>query len=281
MKLPRRLPLKSVVVLPTAFQCRSDFNLKTGVTEGGKQHVATMSAFLRRSTSHDLDPVTIIRVGGRSILSDGHHRFAAYKGVKRPDIPVRYFTQGGPRAAWIEAAAENQKVKLTMDASEKSQMAWGLVISRRFSKAEIQRASGASDGNIANMRRVLAQLDDAGSPIPSSWEDARGAERRGDFDGSAQAKEWAAKLTQTFGPPKTFQSLGKKASLAQALFLWSPRIAGELTMLLAAEMDLKDQVEQFVQDTLEELGEERLDALVTARAEELLVKQGKMVAPDF
>jgi hypothetical protein len=53
-KLPRRLPLKSVALLPRAFQSRSDFNLKTGVTAGGKQHVATMAAFLRRSKANDL-----------------------------------------------------------------------------------------------------------------------------------------------------------------------------------------------------------------------------------
>jgi ParB-like chromosome segregation protein Spo0J len=228
-----------------------------------------------------LDPVTIVRIGGRSVLADGHHRFAAYRAVERPDIPVRYFTQGGPRAAWIDAAAENQKTKLTMHPAEKSQMAWGLVISRRYSKADIQRASGASDGNIANMRRVLAHLDASGAPIPELWEDARGAERKGEFDSSAQAKEWAAKITQAIGPAKTFKSLGKKATLVDALVLWSPRLAGELAMLLAEELDLKDQVEQYVQDTLEELGEERLEALVAARAEEMLVQQGKMAAPEF
>jgi hypothetical protein len=122
-----------------------------------------------------------------------------------------------------EAAAENQKAKLTMHPVEKSQLAWGLVISRRYSKAEEMRASGASDGNIANMRRVLAQLDASGAPIPAPWEEARGVKRKDDFDASAQAKEWAAKITQAIGPAKTFKSLSKKTTLVDALALWRPK----------------------------------------------------------
>jgi hypothetical protein len=56
-------------LIPEVYQGRSAFIAKTGVTEGGKLHVATMTAALK-SSSDELDAVTILRVAGRNVLID-------------------------------------------------------------------------------------------------------------------------------------------------------------------------------------------------------------------
>jgi hypothetical protein len=149
--LPDRLPLRKLTLLPEVFQCRIAFNPKTGITDDGKPHIAGMVVALTGSDAADLDPLTVLRVGSRSILIDGHHRLAAYKSAERPDAPVRYFADS-PKAALISLGQENRKTKLTMSSSEKSEWAWRLVCSEMYTKSEECKASGASDGTVAAMR---------------------------------------------------------------------------------------------------------------------------------
>lgn len=282
-KLPKRLPLRNVVLAPEVFQCRDRFNPKNGVTKEGGAHVAGMVGHLKGSSTADLDPVTILRVGGRSILIDGHHRLAAYKTARRTDIPVQYFTKGGPATALLNCGAENQKTKLTMTALDRSQWAWELVKAKRYSKAEESRASGASERTIATMRSALKRMEADGEPVPEQWRGVIAKEYQ-DGDGKKaqeQAREWAAGLSQLVGPSKTFKTLGKKQMLAEALMLWSPRIAEELVMLMAEEFDLTAKVEEMHEFHVQELGEERLDQLINERAEAMLVAQGKIEAPAF
>lgn len=280
-KLPNRLPLKSLVLRPAVFQCRSFAHERTGLTEDGKGHVAAMATELKASPANDLDAVTIIRIGGRNILVDGHHRLAAYKNAKRPDIPVEYFIHpGGPKAVVHHVGKENRKTKLTMTSGERAEWAWRLVRSQLYTKAEERAASGVSDGTIGNMRRVLRELQASGADIPDLWYHARPKAVHDHESASAQAQEWAAKLTQTLGPSKTFNTLGKKVMLAEALRIWSPRIADELVTIMAEDADLTARVEALHDIQVAELGEERLDQLVNERADALLQSKGYVLAVD-
>src|SRR5579864_4559705 len=112
--LPDRLPLADITLMPEVFQCRDSFDPRTGITNEGLDHVAGMATTLQGSP-RDLEPLTLLRVGSRDILIDGHHRLAAYKAVGRPDAPVTLFA-GSPRAALVTVGQENQKVKLTLSA---------------------------------------------------------------------------------------------------------------------------------------------------------------------
>jgi hypothetical protein len=63
----------------------------------------------------------------------------------------------GPLNAAVEASiAANSKMKLPMTLQEKLNAAWRLVRLGGFSKAQIVRSSGISDGQVGKMRRVLA-----------------------------------------------------------------------------------------------------------------------------
>ena len=276
--LPDRLPLDAVTLIPDVYQGRSAFNAKTGVTEGGKLHVATMTAALKSSTD-ELDAVTILRVAGRNILIDGHHRFAAYRSARRGSLPVCYFS-GDPTAAVLACGKENLKTRLAVSGTDKSQRAWELVCSKLFSKSAIVAASGASDGNVGNMRRKLKVLEEAGADIPFEWRKVQLQEFEGGSKAQEQVREWARKLSDTFGPPKMFKTEGKKVMFAEALMEWSPRLAEELTMILAHEMDLSVRVEQLHALQVEELAEEKMNALVQEKADALLRSKGYVLAED-
>lgn len=276
--LPTRLPLKAITLMPEVYQGRSGFDFKTGVTPDGKGHVATMVLTLKASTE-ELDPVTILRVAGRNILIDGHHRLAAYRSSKRAEVPVRYF-DGDPVAAVLECGKENLKTKLAVTAQDRSQRAWELVRSKLFSKAKIVAASGASDGNVGNMRRKLAALEAAGADIPEDWRKVQLQDFEGGEKAQEQARDWARKLSMTFGPAKTFKTLGKKVMFAEALMLWSPRLAEELTLILADSTDLRAQVEQMHADAIEEMAEERMEELVQEKADAMLLRQGYILADE-
>ncbi len=85
-----RLSLRSIEVLPSVYQARAEGReTKRGLVDKG--HVAKLAAFLKEPRK-DLDPITILRVGKRNIVVDGHHRLEAYRSQKRKDIPVRWFT---------------------------------------------------------------------------------------------------------------------------------------------------------------------------------------------
>jgi len=269
--LPERLPLNRVVLIPSVFQCRSGANDRTGVTEDGRAHAAGLTAELKTSQAKDLDRVLIIRIGGRNVLVDGHHRFAAYKSAKRSDIPVSYFSQsGGPKGAVKLVGMENRKAKLTMSSGEKLQWAWELVCSEQFTKSELREATGASDGSIGAMRRVLNELKEAGETIPERWNDARPKTVEDDDAAALQARDWAAKLTEVIGPAKSFKTLSRKAMLADALRIWSSRIADELVMLMAEDSDLTARVNEMHEFQVAELAEERMEQMVLAKADELL-----------
>jgi len=278
--LPSSLALDQVELVPEVYQGRTGFDPRTGVTEDGKAHVAGMAVTLKTSPATGLDPVTILRVAGRNILIDGHHRLSAYRAAKRGYVPVRYF-EGDPKAAVLECGKENLKTKLQVTSADRSQRAWELVCSGLFSKAQIVAASGASDGNVANMRRSLKALEEAGEDVPERWRTVQ--LQKFDDDGEhaqEQARDWAQKLSATFGPPKTFKTQGKKVMFAEALTLWSPRLAEELAMILAVDMDLTARVEALHAQQVEEMAEERLEALVNERADALLRRKGYVLAED-
>lgn len=285
---PSRLPLKSISLLPSVFQCRFGANEKTGVTTDGKAHVAGLAAELNASAAKELDPITVMRIDGKTILIDGHHRLHAYKAAKRSEIPVEYFSgKGGPQTALLKVGAENRKTKLTMSAGDRSQWAWELTKAECYSKSEIRAGSGVSTGTVSTMRTRLGEYQSKGEPLPELWINAMPKRVFDHESASVQAREWAQKLSQAVGPAKSFNTLGKKCILAEALQLWSPRLAEELTMILAEEMDLTAKVEQVHALAIEELTEERLDQLIQEKADALLRSKGYVqvdaagVALDF
>lgn len=193
--LPNKLPINQIILKTALFQPR-------GLNE---RHIHEL---VRAIKAHGtLDPLTVMYIGGATVLLDGHHRVAAYEESKVTDaVPVSYF-QGTLEEAVLESGKANSKAKLPMTSSERQEYAWRLVLlGAKYSKKSIREASGVSDGQVANMRRVKKQLGNEAFQARNWWAaymEYKG--KTGDFTGvdeewiEALANEYADRLSKEFG----------------------------------------------------------------------------------
>lgn len=197
-KMPDALPPGKVEVCPELFQPRG------GLAE---HHIQALVRALRQVG--ELDPILVIQLGKKAFVVDGHHRLEAYKAAKKPNIPVQYFG-GTVDEAILVGGANNTRAKLPMNGFERQNYAWKLVVlGSAYSKRAIVQASGVSDGQVANMRRVATKLGPE-APNYTSWFLAREAahgrepEQWSDKDREAweeeQAQILAEKLARAWGP---------------------------------------------------------------------------------
>jgi ParB-like chromosome segregation protein Spo0J len=155
---PERLPLQAINKMPELFQPR-------GISE---KHIGDLARAIQNFGA--VDPVTILPVGDRMILIDGHHRLEAYERAgKVTDIPVRYFG-GTPEQAVLAAGEANSKAKLPMAGYERQNYAWRLVLLGKHSKASIARASGVAPSQVANMRVVQRKLGEKAFEFKTWWQ---------------------------------------------------------------------------------------------------------------
>lgn len=115
----------------------------------------------------ELEPVLILRVGGRAFLIDGHHRLAAYQAVGRSEqVAIRSFS-GSPSEAVLEGQKLNRKHTLAMTKMERMNAAWKLVkidasgVSKH-ALADIVTNTAVSRAQVTQMRRVLRELGQDG-----------------------------------------------------------------------------------------------------------------------
>lgn len=196
---PDRLVLERITELPEVFQVR-----------GGalsEHHLGDLGAALARRGR--LDRVKVWVCGTSIYLVDGHHRLEAYRrhgqkaGMERVEVPVTY-VEGSPKAALQAAAGGNTKAKLPMDNRERQNLGWRLVLSRKFSIAEIAEMAAISTGNVSNMRKVMKELGNQAHDQPT-WlralmatkEDQWTPERVDDLM-EAEAQGYAARLVKEF-----------------------------------------------------------------------------------
>lgn len=193
---PGALPIASIVPMPGLFQPRGE----------DERHISELVRAIR--TRGEVEPVTVIQVGDKAVLIDGHHRLAAYRLAKVTSaIPVKYF-EGTLEDAVLEAGRSNSKAKLPMNNQDRQNYAWRLVLMGNFSKRQIIDAAAISDGQVAAMRRVKRALGPAAYDAPSWWRaqrDARGIVGTEITDDDRerwleeQAQDYADQLSKAFG----------------------------------------------------------------------------------
>lgn len=126
----------------------------------------------------DLQPLLVLRRGGRAYLVDGWHRKRAYEASRRGDsIPVVEF-HGTSWEALLEGQRLNKLHTLAMTKDERMNGAWKLVKldaakAGRFTLKQIM-AVGVSRGQVTFMRRVFRDLG-ADSADYARWKDAQRA----------------------------------------------------------------------------------------------------------
>jgi len=194
--LPDRLPVSQIMQKTELFQPR-------GLDE---RHIQELKRAIR--VHGDLEPLTVMQVGTMAVLLDGHHRMTAYENseVTKP-VPVQYF-EGTIEDAVLESGRANSKAKLPMTTWERQEYAWRLVLLNDYSKKKIREAAGVSDGQVANMRRVMKTLGNDAFDC-QTWREAHdlyNKRERPELDDDdverwleAQANEYADRLSKAFG----------------------------------------------------------------------------------
>lgn len=187
---PERLKLDEITLLPVAFNVRCEESL-------AEHHLTTLSKLLK--STQDLDPVTVLVVGSRFILVDGHHRHEAYRrSSDRRDIPVRYF-EGTPEEAVLEAARANTRAVLPMDNRQRQDLAWRLTLCGLYSKRQIAEASGVSHAQVAIMRKVVKTLGEQAHDFDKWWQARRAADGKSDEDMTEEDREmWIEEQAQAY-----------------------------------------------------------------------------------
>ena len=187
---PERLRLDEITLLPVAFNVRCEESL-------AEHHLTTLSKLLK--STQDLDQVTVMVIGSRFILIDGHHRHEAYRrSPDRRDIPVRYF-EGTPEEAVLEAARANTRAVLPMDNGQRQDLAWRLTLSGLYSKRQIAEASGVSHAQVAIMRKVVKTLGEQAHDFDKWWQARRAADGKCDEDMTEEDREmWIEEQAQAY-----------------------------------------------------------------------------------
>jgi hypothetical protein len=130
---------------------------REGLHEVNAEHVKELAGRILRKG--ELDPITVIKIGGRWYCVDGHHRLAAYRAQKwKGPIKAEWFA-GSLREAMDYSVERNEVAKLPIDNADKRDEAWRRVVMGWGSKAAIVQKTGASDGTVAKMRRILAAYE--------------------------------------------------------------------------------------------------------------------------
>jgi len=146
-ELPATLSRREIHQEPILFQPREII----------QQHIGDLVKALKRDGGR-LDPVTVMQIGGKAYLIDGHHRMEAYRLAKvHNEIPVSWF-KGTVTQAVEESARANSKAKLGMIMQDRMDCAWRLVLDGKLSKAATARAANVSLGQVDTMRKIKKAL---------------------------------------------------------------------------------------------------------------------------
>lgn len=216
--IPSALKLEEIATCETVFQQR-ETKLQAHASE---THIRILAAAL--SSGQVFDPLLVWWNGQDWVLLDGHHRVQAYERRKHIGlIPVDVFS-GTPEEALRESAQRNSQNKLPMTKEEKQGTAIKLTLLTSSSKAEIVKASGVSNGTVAEIRRITKILAERGVSIPTmarmSWKDLREmAEDKTkvtmDFDEYTQRK--AEEIRQALIPVISKNLISNSDAMALAL----------------------------------------------------------------
>lgn len=193
---PDRLALKDIHERPEVFQPRDRVS---------EQHIQELVRAIK--SRGVVDAITVMQIGPKAFVIDGHHRRAAYEEAGKLDgIPVVYF-EGTIRAAVLEAGEANSKAKLPMDNTTRQNFGWRLV-REGYSKREVMRAAAISQGQVSNMKRVRKALGPSAASHEHWFLAMRAARRLEGFveteedrDGwmEAQALQYADRMSKAFG----------------------------------------------------------------------------------
>jgi hypothetical protein len=231
----RRLPIQAIQTKEALFQPR---HLEYEAAKSGR-HLEELKRAL--AVSGELDPIVVLKAGGKWWCVDGHHRLEAYVqsgNNRRTHIPVKVFI-GSLEEAFAFSVHANAPDKLNLTKEDKLEAAWSMVLLGSFSARQISDASMIAERTVQNMRGALQR---ATKLYPSAvienwmWKDVkqllRGELREyNEAWKDAKAKEIAKQLARHFhGMPAQHPRL-----FAKALRLYDRTTALDIAQAILAE----------------------------------------------
>ncbi|QUX93299.1 hypothetical protein CYL31_18665 [Marinomonas sp. A3A] len=215
-----------------------------------EQHIQNLLGAIRNEPTNRLDPIVVWWSGSMWYVLDGHHRLAAYrefakeKELMKVMIPVKAFN-GSLVQAMGEATRLNSKDKLAMTKDDKSNRAWKFVALRAegLSKGSISKVCKVSTATVGRMRKKLREVqqyhpDDWHEvALEMTWAEAIDyphKEKSYDDDWQrAQAKDWAKRLSTTFGR----KLIAQPEVFIDALGMYSQKLLRDVTEYLQYSVD--------------------------------------------
>lgn len=129
----------------------------------------------------ELNPITIWsdpkQPGELPLVVDGHHRIAAYRGLKKSKIKARVLDCSYKEMLLISGRL-HLDASLPLTQAERSDFAWRLVAEELgYTKKETSQATGIGVRTIGYMRATLKDLKSREIEPPCTWWEAKRAQR--------------------------------------------------------------------------------------------------------
>jgi ParB-like chromosome segregation protein Spo0J len=206
-------PNETVLLMPSEIKTRAELfqvrEFSFGMRETDPDHVKTLTHNI--GIHGELDPITVIKLGTKYVIVEGHHRLAAYKSA--PWIqPIKcMWFPGSVREAIDESMKANAKDRLNVPLADKAEHAWKRTLLGWGSKAEVAKLCGVSESTIAHMRRLvrLAKED--------SEEGAQFRRSTGGRDGLMDTSWYQAKLAALGLAPERIDEQEQAERLARRM----------------------------------------------------------------
>lgn len=237
-------PSKRVVALSKLNTDEDTFHPR----EGGinESHVRALQDVLEQGKH--LDPIEVWEdpLTGSLTVADGHHRLEAYRRHNPAQrLSVRVYSCEKAQALLIPIR-ENGKTRLSLTYDERANWAWRLTVEGVGSKREVAASCGVSERTVAHMRKLRAELTEAGELLPDRWREAQRHDTdEGTWSDEARAA-WEAALVQ-----KHMRQYGTSLS---HLMCTHPEAAAELLQLCGgrAVPSVLEQLGYVSQDMFED-----------------------------
>jgi hypothetical protein len=149
------LRLGEITTHPVLFQPRSFLSSRLGDSGEIDQH--WVERLQRRIASiGELNPLTVVNLGGDWTITDGHHRCEAYRknGWERP-LKCVWF-EGSAREAMDAAAQSSAELKLEASREDHEEECWKRVLIGGWTREQIRKICHVSPNLITRMNDVVA-----------------------------------------------------------------------------------------------------------------------------
>lgn len=251
----RTLKRQDILVAGKVFQWRGADEEYPGERDA---HILDMANAITEPGAVPLEAIRVLPIGDKFYVVDGHHRLSSYDTAGwSKGIPATMF-EGTLSEARQESIEGNNKKKLAMTKTDKSEAAWRLGFEEPdLSKVRVAALTMVSTTTVQNMRAALGKLRAVGKADAEieqmTWEQVRRGEtlERGgpDWDGEAWEDAEANKIVAELERTHIAFMLKKDPKItAMALERLSPGLIRGLMMEWVGMAECEDLIAGWIEE---------------------------------